>query len=98
MKQQPIPAYYSIVFKLLAIGIAALLVCAATTADACPFCSVGQPKIIRAISHGPGPDSRWDYLIALAFVVITIATGYYSIKWLIRPGEQATDHIKRSIL
>ncbi len=64
----------------------------------CPTCSVGQPKIIQAISHGPGPDSRWDYLIAFAFVLITIATAYYSIKWLIRPGEGATDHIKRSIL
>jgi len=64
----------------------------------CPTCTLGQPKIIQAISHGPGPDSRWDYLIALAFVLITIATAYYSIKWLIRPGETEKNHIKRSIL
>jgi hypothetical protein len=64
----------------------------------CPACTVSQPRILRAISHGPGPDSRWDYLIAMAFVVITVATAYYSIKWLIHPGEKSTDHIKRSIL
>jgi len=67
-------------------------------AQACPTCTVGQPKIIRAISHGPGPDSRWDYLIALLFVLITVATAWYAIKYLIRPGETENNHIKRSIL
>lgn len=64
----------------------------------CPACTASQPKIISAISHGPGPDSRWDYIIALAFALITIATAYYSIRFLVRPRESATDHIKRSIL
>jgi hypothetical protein len=64
----------------------------------CPTCTLGQPKIISAISHGPGPDSRWDNLIALAFAKITIATAYYSIKNLVRPGESGKNHIKRSIL
>ncbi|HEY4112032.1 hypothetical protein [Puia sp.] len=60
----------------------------------CPACSIGQPRILKAISHGPGPDSRWDYFIALAFVLITLFTAYYSIKWLIRPGEKTSDHPK----
>lgn len=84
-------------FKLLTITLAALLVCAAA-ARACPDCATSQPRILRAISHGPGPDSRWDYLIALAFVIITLFTGFYSVKWLIRPGESAKTHIKRFIL
>lgn len=63
----------------------------------CPACTIGQPKIIQAIGHGAGADSRWDYLIALAFVIITVFTAYYSVKWLIRPGEKATTHPKNII-
>jgi hypothetical protein len=74
-----------------------LMTIAAAAARACPTCTIGQPKIIQAISHGPGPDSRWDYLIALAFVIITILTAWYSIKWLIRPGEKAGSHPKNLI-
>ena len=64
----------------------------------CPACTASQPTIIRAISHGPGPDSRWDYLIALAFVIITLATAWFSVKYLVRPGEAEKNHIKRAIL
>jgi hypothetical protein len=65
---------------------------------ACPACEKAQPRIFRGLTHGAGPDSRWDYLIVLTAVIVTLLTLYYSIKWLIRPGERAANHIKRFIL
>jgi hypothetical protein len=65
---------------------------------ACPVCERSQPKLLRGIAHGAGPESRWDYLIVLTAVVIVAFTLYFSIKWLIRPGENSDRHIKRFIL
>ncbi len=44
------------------------------------------------------PDSLLYYAILTVCTIIVLATTVYSIKWLIRPGEQAEDHIKRIIL
>jgi len=63
----------------------------------CPVCDKAQPRILRGITHGTGPDSQWDYLIVLVMVAITLLTLIYSIKWLIRPGEPA-GHIKYLIV
>lgn len=65
---------------------------------ACEVCKKQQPKLLQGISHGAGPQSNWDYVIVWAAVIIVLATLFYSIKWLIRPGEENTDHIKRTIL
>ena len=67
-------------------------------AVACPVCERNQPRILRGITHGAGPESRWDYMIVCSMLVIVMITLFYSIKWLIRPGEQKADHIKRTIL
>lgn len=64
---------------------------------ACPACERAQPRLLRGFTHGTGPDSRWDYLIVWLAVIATVATLFYSIKWLIRPGESNTAHIKHSI-
>ena len=64
----------------------------------CPACQLQQPKILRGITHGTGPQHRWDMLIVWAAVAVVFFTLYYSIKWLIRPGEHGKDHIKRLIL
>ncbi len=70
----------------------------AITVFACPVCEKQQPEILRGITHGAGPNSNWDYVIVWSAVVIVLFTLYFSVKWLIRPGEQSQTHIKRFIL
>lgn len=65
--------------------------------SACPVCERNQPKVFKGIVHGVGPD-KWDYVIMWVVIAITVATLYYSVKWLIKPGEKEADHIKYSIL
>lgn len=65
---------------------------------ACPACEKQQPAILRGITHGAGPTGNWDYVIVLVTVVITLATLFYAVKWMIKPGEQELNHIKRTIL
>lgn len=67
-------------------------------ANACPTCERNQPKVLKGIVHGAGPDSNWDYVIVFVIGIIALATLFYTIKWLINPGEKNTDHIKYSIL
>ena len=65
---------------------------------ACPACEAQQPKVLRGITHGAGPSGKWDYFIVYVAVVIVLVTLFYSVKWLIRPGEKSAHHIKRLIL
>ena len=67
-------------------------------AFACPVCERNQPKILRGIVHGAGPKSNWDYVSIWLTIIIALITLFYSLKWLIKPGEKNTDHIKYSIL
>ena len=65
---------------------------------ACPACEKQQPKLLRGITHGPGPSSNWDYVIVIATVFIVLVTLYYTVKWMIKPGEEDLNHIKRTAL
>lgn len=65
---------------------------------ACPVCERNQPKIFRGIVHGQGPESQWDYPIIIGVIIIVLVTACLSVKWMLRPGEQNKQHIKRSIL
>lgn len=67
-------------------------------AFACPVCEKQQPKILQGISHGAGPQSSIDYAIVWAAVIIVLVTLFYSIKWMLKPGERSDDHIKRTVL
>lgn len=67
-------------------------------AIACPVCERQQPKVLQGIVHGAGPGSNWDYLIVWVTVAIVLVTLFFSIKWMIRPGEKSGSHIKRYIL
>jgi len=67
-------------------------------AFSCPVCERQQPKLLRGIVHGTGPESDWDYVIVWSVAVITVITLFFSIKWLIRPGEKNRSHIKYFIL
>jgi hypothetical protein len=65
---------------------------------ACDACQKQQPEILRGITHGPGPQSNWDYLIVAVGAAIVVATFFFSIKWLLSPGEKGEKHIKRIVL
>lgn len=65
---------------------------------ACPACEKQQPKLLRGISHGAGPESNWDMLIVWFIGIIVVATLFFSIKFLVKPGEKSKKHIKRFIL
>ncbi|OJY92005.1 MAG: hypothetical protein BGP14_24165 [Sphingobacteriales bacterium 44-15] len=75
-----------------------LSLCAAIPAVACPVCDRNQPSVLKSITHGAGPESRWDYLIVWITVAIVLLTLFFSVKWIIRPGEKSDAHIKRMIL
>lgn len=65
---------------------------------ACDVCEKNQPAALRGITHGPGPDSNWDLLIIGCAAVIVLLTLIYSIRYLVRPGEQAAGHIKNIVI
>ncbi len=66
-------------------------------AFACPVCERNQPKVLRGIVHGSGPDSNWDYVSIYITIIIALVALFYSVKWLIKPNENNQDHIKYSI-
>ena len=74
-----------------------ILFLSSTIVNACPACEKQQPKLLRGITHGTGPESQWDYVIVWITVIVAVFTLYYSIKWLIRPGERSDSHIKQII-
>lgn len=65
---------------------------------ACEVCKKQQPKVLSGITHGAGPGSDWDYLVVGFMVLIVAISLFYSIKWIIHPGEKESEHIKHSIL
>ncbi|CAN5468825.1 hypothetical protein BH11BAC5_BH11BAC5_39220 [soil metagenome] len=65
---------------------------------ACPACEKQQPKLLKGITHGAGPDGNSDYVIVFIAVIIVLFTLFFSVKWLIRPGEKSQNHIKRLVL
>jgi hypothetical protein len=83
-------------FRFFPIVLLNLII--AGTSNACPTCELAQPRILRGITHGAGPQGSWDYIIALSVTAITALVGFYSVKWLIRPGEANDNHIKHYIL
>ena len=72
--------------------------CVNIVAWACPACEKQQPAITRGITHGGSPASNWDWVIIGVISVITLLTLIFSLKFLIKPGEKSSDHIKKSIL
>lgn len=78
--------------------ISLILILAANFAFACEACKLQQPKLTQGFTHGTGPESNWDWVIIGVIAVITVYTLFYSVKYLIKPGEKNRDHIKNSIL
>lgn len=78
--------------------ISLIVIFAANFVFACEACKLQQPKITQDFTHGTGPDSGWDWMIVGGISIITIYTLFYSVKYLVKPGEKNRDHIKNSIL
>ncbi len=85
--------------KKIVLPLLALLLFAIHSAStACEVCERNQPKVLRGIVHGSGPDSNYDYISIGITILIGVFTLFYSVKWLMKPGERNADHIKYSIL
>ncbi len=65
---------------------------------ACPECESKQLEALKGVAHGAGPEQNWDYLIVGFTALIVVVSLFYSIKWIIRPGEKSGSHIKREVL
>lgn len=65
---------------------------------ACPMCEKQQPKILRGIAHGAGPESNIDYVIVWAMVAAVAITLFFAIKYIVKPKETESNHIKRTII
>jgi hypothetical protein len=86
--------------KMILTGMisTALLLAAGLPAIACEACKKQQPKLLQGITHGPGPDSNWDYLIVSIMVVITVYSFYAMIKYMAKSRDKVYQNIKTSIL
>lgn len=69
-----------------------------TSSWACEMCKQNQPKPLQNITHGVGPQSDWDYVIMVVGIMVVSLTLFYSLKFLIRPGEKNPDHIKNIVV
>jgi hypothetical protein len=69
-----------------------------TGAWACEVCKKNQPEPLQNITHGVGPQSDWDYVIIIVGMIIVGFTLFYSLKFLIRPGEKNPKHIKNIVV
>ena len=69
-----------------------------TSSLACTVCKSQQPKLLKGITHGAGPDSEWDYVIVAITVLMVLGALVGSVWHLAKPGEKDEAHIKRSIL
>lgn len=65
---------------------------------ACELCRENQPRLLKGITHGTGPQGNTDYIIIWTAVLIVSVTLFLSIKYLVWPKESAADHIKYSIV
>ncbi|MHA6696160.1 hypothetical protein [Chryseobacterium sp. A301] len=79
---------YSLLFTLLAPVMAL----------ACEACDLQQPAITKNLTHGSGPQGTMDWIIVAVISLITLATLFYSAKYLIVPGEKSSSHIKKNVL
>jgi hypothetical protein len=81
--------------RLSAIFVVMLL---SVVSYACPVCEKRQPKVLRGITHGGGPEGNLDYFIVWGMVLIVLVTLYYSVKFLMFPRESNEGHIKRLVI
>ena len=79
------------IMSLLALGLSSPLL-------ACEVCKSQQPKVIQNITHGAGPQGQSDFIIIVIAIVIVLFTLIFSVKYLLKPGEDSPGHVKRIVL
>ncbi len=82
--------------KSKCITLIALLV--STITLACPVCDAEQPKGLENITHGEGPEGNIDYIIMYSAIIIVGYTLIMSLKYLIKPKEEESSHIKNLVI
>ena len=65
---------------------------------ACEVCKSQQPKVFQNITHGAGPQGQSDFIIIAVAIVIVLFTLVFSLKYLLKPGEDSPGHVKRTVL
>lgn len=78
--------------------LTSVLMLSAIGISACETCQTRQPEITKNLTHGAGPESDWDWFIVGIVMLITLVAFYYTVKYLVKPGERNKDHIKHSFL
>jgi len=73
-------------------------ICTYASVQACPVCEKQQPKLLRGITHGAGPQSNWDWVIVSVMVLVTLLILFYAVKLFVKPEERNDEHIKQTIL
>ncbi len=76
----------------------ACFVLTASQAWACDVCQDKQPRALKGITHGTGPQDDFDYIIISVSIVIVALTFVFSLRYLISPKESDSNHIKHSVL
>lgn len=64
----------------------------------CPVCERNQAGMLKGIAHSGGPQSSWDYLIVWLMAGIALLALFYTVRYLVRPGEASPGHIKRMVV
>jgi len=80
--------------NLLKNIFALVLVLFSMYVSACDACKLQQPEITKELTHGTGPESDWDWFIVGIVAMITALAFFFSIKYLVKPGEKDDNHIK----
>lgn len=65
---------------------------------ACEVCEQNQPEPLKGITHGIGPTGTIDYIIITVAAIIVSVALFLSIKYLVKPKEKNSDHIKNIVL
>jgi len=65
---------------------------------ACEVCQNKQPKVLKGISHGTGPQDNLDYVLIWSAVILVVVTLILSLKFLLKPGENNKNHIKKIVI
>lgn len=83
--------------KILFI-ISLLMISASSSLLACEVCQSQQPKVTQNITHGAGPQAQTDFIIIAIALIIVLMTLVLSVKFLWKPGENSSSHIKRIVI
>lgn len=65
---------------------------------ACEVCSKQQPRVLKNITHGAGPQGQEDFIIIVSAIIIVVLTLFFSIKYLVKPGEKSPHHVKNIVI